>query len=160
MKYVDTMVTFSEIPDEVTLCINISKCPHRCEGCHSPHLREDIGETLDFNTLKELLDKNKGVSCICFMGGDAFISDIFSLAIKIQKYADIKVAWYSGSRVVIYPYDRLPVFDYLKIGPYIKDKGGLNNPNTNQKLFKLNVDTGEYVDITCRFWLKNKFKTK
>ena len=27
LKFVDTMVTFSEIPDEITLCFNISNCP-------------------------------------------------------------------------------------------------------------------------------------
>ena len=28
LKYVDTLVTFSEIPDEISLCINVSNCPY------------------------------------------------------------------------------------------------------------------------------------
>ena len=28
LKYVDTMVTFSEVPSEITLCINVSNCPY------------------------------------------------------------------------------------------------------------------------------------
>ena len=38
MKYTDTQVTFSEFPDEIALCINISNCPWHCPGCHSPEL--------------------------------------------------------------------------------------------------------------------------
>ena len=43
-KYIDARVTFSEVPDEISLCISITGCPYRCFSCHSPHLREDIGE--------------------------------------------------------------------------------------------------------------------
>lgn len=70
LKYVDTVVTFAEIPDEITLCINLSNCPCHCKGCHSSYLAEDIGEILTYSRIKELLDKNKGVTAICFMGGD------------------------------------------------------------------------------------------
>ena len=28
LKYVDTMVTFSEVPDEISLCIEISNCSY------------------------------------------------------------------------------------------------------------------------------------
>ena len=38
LKYVDSQITFREIPDEITLCINISNCPFRCKGCHSKEL--------------------------------------------------------------------------------------------------------------------------
>lgn len=31
VKYTDIQVTFREIPDEITLCINISGCPNHCE---------------------------------------------------------------------------------------------------------------------------------
>ena len=35
LKYVNTGIVFQEIPDEVTLAVNISGCPCRCHGCHS-----------------------------------------------------------------------------------------------------------------------------
>ena len=54
-------VVFNEIPDEVTLAIEITNCPGMCEGCHSPWLREDIGEELTPEKLSELIDANKGV---------------------------------------------------------------------------------------------------
>ena len=46
LKYVDTLVSFQEVPDEISLCINISNCPCHCDGCHSPYLADDIGEYL------------------------------------------------------------------------------------------------------------------
>ena len=71
MKYTDTMVTFSEVPDKISLCINISGCPNRCPGCHSPELWEDIGTELNEDSLTKLINKNEGITCVCFMGGDA-----------------------------------------------------------------------------------------
>lgn len=70
LKYVDTRVCFAEIPDEITLCINLSNCPCHCKGCHSPYLAEDVGEILTNCRIQELLKENKGVTAICFMGGD------------------------------------------------------------------------------------------
>ena len=83
LKYVETAVTFSEIPDEVTLCINISNCPCHCKGCHSPYLAEDIGilladwaeyskEEHSINTpIDKLIEANEGITCVCLMGGDS-----------------------------------------------------------------------------------------
>lgn len=70
LKYVDTKIVFQEIPDEITLCINLSNCPCHCKGCHSDYLAEDIGQVLTFSRIEKLLKNNKGVTAICFMGGD------------------------------------------------------------------------------------------
>ena len=68
LKYVDTLVSFQEVPDEITLCINISNCPCHCEGCHSAYLAEDIGTPLNWNALLyDLIPNNKGITCICFI---------------------------------------------------------------------------------------------
>ena len=56
MKYVDTKVVFSEIPDEITLAINISGCPVKCFGCHSKYLWEDVGEPLNSDSLHHLIE--------------------------------------------------------------------------------------------------------
>ena len=57
LKYVPQMtsVVLEEIPDRVTLAVDISNCPGHCEGCHSPFLREDIGEPLTAAQLKPYL---------------------------------------------------------------------------------------------------------
>ena len=62
LKYVDTLVSFSEIPDEISLCINISNCPNNCKGCHSPWLKEDSGTPLTYMELKRLIKDNKNIA--------------------------------------------------------------------------------------------------
>ena len=69
LKYVDTAVTFAEFPNEVSLCINIGGCPCCCDGCHSPYLSKDIGEMLSLERLQELIESNKGITLVGFMGG-------------------------------------------------------------------------------------------
>lgn len=70
LKYSNYEVTFAEIPSEITLCINLTNCPHKCVGCHSPWLREDTGTPLTYGELIKLIKQNTGISCVCFMGGD------------------------------------------------------------------------------------------
>lgn len=147
LKYVDTLVSFSEVPDEISLCINFSNCPYKCEGCHSPYLRKDIGENLTPGKLLELLIKNKGISCVCLMGGDSDISYLNFLARGIR-LKNLKVAWYSGGQSI--PVNlNLKDFNYIKIGPYIKERGGLDNPNTNQIMYK--IVNNCVIDITNKF---------
>lgn len=138
IKYIpeDTSVTFSEIPNRVTLCINISNCPYNCLGCHSDYLRQDIGDELTVDILDSLITKNDGINCVCFMGEGKDYKDILNLAKHIKiSYPDIEVGVYSGSDTVK---DReyFNVFDYIKLGPYIESRGPLNDPNTNQRLYK------------------------
>ena len=152
MKYVDTLVSFSEIPDEITLCINISNCPNKCEECHSSWLQKNIGIELNNYELYDIINKNSGISCVCFMGGDSNPEEINNLAIKI-KSKNLKVGWYSGNSKIS---DKINIknFDYIKIGPYLKDKGPLSDKNTNQKMYKIIHFTGmdSLKDITYKFW--------
>ena len=147
------MVTFSEFPDEISLCINISNCKNHCANCHSQYLWKDIGEPLYLETLYALIDKNEGITCIGLMGGDAEPNYVNILAKAVKDLYNIKVGWYSGRQELdksINP----KWFDYIKLGPYIEEKGPLNNPNTNQKMYKVEHNKGSYalVDITSKFW--------
>ena len=159
MKYVDVLVGFREIPDEICLCINISNCPNNCPGCHSDYLKEDIGEILDCDNLINLIDSNRGVTCVAFMGGDKEPCQISILADVVKAtYDNLKVAWYSGkSEIPDCISSNLHNFDYIKLGPYIEEKGGLNNPNTNQRLYEVNrlskiPEKWDLKDITYKFW--------
>lgn len=150
IKYVDTLVCFSEVPDEITLAINISGCPIRCPNCHSKYLWEDIGESLDRDSLYSLIENHKGVTCVAFMGGDANPNDINNLAEFIRaKYPKLKIAWYSG-RQELSKNINLEYFDYIKLGPYMEEFGPLNSMATNQRMYK--VHNGELEDITNKFW--------
>lgn len=156
IKYLDTAVVFEEVPDEVTLAIEITNCPGHCVGCHSPWLREDIGEELTIDVLHDLIDKNKGITCVCFMGEgkDPETLKLLASTIKFRNDFPYKVALYSGRYEV--EDDFYKYFDYIKLGPYIPEFGPLNNKETNQRLYEI-VPRGnglqpERVDITYKFW--------
>ena len=154
LKYVDSKVVFAEIPDEITLAINISNCPCHCEGCHSPYLAEDIGEPLDLQHLTNLIDSNKGITCVCIMGGDTNPSEVDDVAQDIKEYyPELKVGWYSGRQELSKDIN-LENFDYVKLGPYIKDRGPINCETTNQVLLEIEVvqDKVFTKDITAKFW--------
>ncbi len=153
LKYVDAKVVFAEVPDEVTLAINISNCPCQCKGCHSSYLAQDIGEPLDLQHLTNLIDSNKGITCVGLMGGDANPSEVDDIAQDIKEYyPELKVGWYSGRQELSNSID-LFNFDYIKLGPYKEEFGPLNSRTTNQRFYK--VSDGELVDITSRFYDRN-----
>lgn len=153
LKYLNTQVTFSEIPDEITLCINITGCKIGCKNCHSSYLAQDIGTELTFNEIRKLIKKNSGISCIAIMGGDVEPDKINTLAsFIINHYNSIKVAWYSGRQELSKEID-LQNFDFVKLGPYIEELGPLNSKTTNQRFYKVNGK--ELVDITNLFWKDN-----
>ncbi|MDR2653106.1 MAG: anaerobic ribonucleoside-triphosphate reductase activating protein [Prevotellaceae bacterium] len=149
LRFLNYDIVFQEIPDEVTLAINISNCPNRCDGCHSPYLMEDAGIILNEDSLAGLLNKyEKAVTCVCFMGGDAAPKDVERLAAFLKKNYGLKVGWYSGKSNV--PDNcSLHNFNYIKLGPYIKHLGGLDSITTNQRLYR--VENDNMVNITYKF---------
>lgn len=150
LKYVDAKVVFAEVPDEVTLAINISNCPCQCKGCHSSYLAEDIGRILTIGPLFNLIEDNKGISCVSFMGGDSEPEKVNGLAWAIKrKYPNLKVAWYSG-RQELSNNVNLGNFDYIKLGPYKEELGPLNSRTTNQRMYR--VCNGKLEDVTHKFW--------
>ena len=159
MKYVETAITFSEVPDEVTLCINISNCPCHCKGCHSAYLAEDIGEELTFEVLDSLIKKNEGITCVAFMGGDAEPTTVNDLASYVKEsYPNIKTAWYSGRQELSKDIE-IKNFNAIKLGPYIEELGPLNSTTTNQRFYEVkqvsDVEGKLYYgldDITYKFW--------
>ena len=148
LRYASYDIVFQEIPDEVTLAINISNCPNRCEDCHSPHLQEDSGEELTESVLFALLEKyGNAVTCVCFMGGDNSPESVFHWAKFVRQFRK-KTAWYSGNDNL---HENAPrYFDYIKWGKYIKKLGGLNTPTTNQRFYRIENET--MIDMTERFY--------
>jgi anaerobic ribonucleoside-triphosphate reductase activating protein len=151
MKFVNYNIVFQEIPDEVTLAINLSNCPNRCKGCHSPYLREDIGEILNENSLLDIVKKyNNAITCVSFMGGDATYKEVEQLAGFLRKKTNgiLKTAWYSGKDEI--PDDcSLQNFNYIKLGAYIEELGGLGSKTTNQRFYR--IENNEMIDLTYRF---------
>lgn len=157
LKYVDTKVVFQEVPDEISLAINISNCPCHCKNCHSSYLAQDIGELLTIGPLFNLIESNKGISCVAFMGGDSDPRRVNNLAWAIKKkYPNLKTAWYSGRQELSKDID-LKNFDIIKLGPYIEELGPLTSPTTNQRFYKVHIEPSgnnyweSLEDITYRF---------
>ena len=117
-------IVCQEIPDEITLAVNISCCPNRCPGCHSPWLWEDRGELMTEEMLSALIGN-------------------YSASWIKSKYPNIRTAWYSGRAELPDSFDAR-VLDYLKLGPYIEALGGLKSPDTNQVLYRIEKD-GSFV---------------
>ncbi|MDR1180863.1 MAG: anaerobic ribonucleoside-triphosphate reductase activating protein [Bacteroidales bacterium] len=152
LRYASFDIVFQEIPGEITLALNLSGCPNRCHGCHSPHLQQNTGEELTETSLSNLLNVYKNaVTCICFMGGDGSPEEVLKLA-KVVRQFHKKVAWYSGS---CHLYENAHhCFDYIKLGKYIEKLGGLNSPTTNQRFYRIENKT--LIDMTSNFRTQNR----
>lgn len=156
LKYLGYSIVFQEVPNEVTLAVNVSGCPHKCVGCHSKYLWEYKGNYLS-DDLDKLIDKYKGlITCICFMGGDQNQDELTELLIRTKQHK-LKTALYTGADSM----QKLSIrvlgnLDYCKIGHFDFAYGGLDNPNTNQKMFEWDWVANKWCDITYKFWKEDK----
>lgn len=138
-------IVLEEIPDKITLAVEISNCQGSCPGCHSKFLKQDIGRELNTVEIDELIKSNFGINCFLFLGEGADKQALCDLAIYLRAhYPHLELALYSGREKV--EQELFELFDYIKLGPYIESLGPLNNNKTNQRLYY----HGE--DITSRFW--------
>jgi len=152
LKYINTGVVFSEIPDEVTLSINISNCPCHCPGCHSKYLWADEGTPLTAEELERLVEaQGMAITCVCFMGGDREPLAVEELSKGLRRsHERLKTGWYSGRSTLPHGLDAAS-FNYIKLGPYLAHLGPLNSRRTNQRLYRVEQD-GRMTDMTSRFW--------
>lgn len=156
LKYLGYSIVFQEVPDEVTLAINISGCPHKCEGCHSKYLWEYEGNYI-LDDLVGLIEKYKGlITCVCFMGGDQNPIELIHLA-HIVDYYGLNVALYSGMPSRLSLYNVAQWFDYVKVGAYDSSFGALTSKTTNQRMYKqINKPSNIWEDITYKFWKEDE----
>ena len=155
LKYINSDIVFQEIPDEVTLAINISNCPCRCPGCHSKFLWADTGTPLTEKAIDDFVTEfGKDITCICFMGGDAEPAEVNRLAMYIRdRHSGFKIGWYTG-RTLISSLVDTENLDYIKVGPYIAHLGSLKSPKTNQRLYLVNHREHKLEDLTS--WFQKK----
>ena len=164
LKFYNYDIVCQEIPDEVTLAINITLCPIHCPGCHSTWLWEDCGDVLcsfdgdggaaledvsaqnpeanaDFSGLETIVGQYAPcITCVCFMGGDAAPKEVAACSRRVRElWPSLKTGWYSGRQTLAAGVDAKD-FNYLKLGPYIAALGGLRSPRTNQKLYRVEAD--------------------
>ena len=71
----------------------------------------------------------------------------------IRETYHVKTCLYSGSDALNELSELLAELDYIKIGRYQKEFGGLNSKTTNQRMYEIK-DGKISDDITYKFWRK------
>lgn len=146
LRYVCHTVGTLEVPNEISLIYTLSGCPLRCAGCHSADLRNPkLGQRLDPETLAVILDRYAGLAtCVCFLGGE-WMSDTLIELLKLAREKGFATCLYTGLEAID---DAIAVhLDYLKLGPFLSDRGGLDRPGTNQRF----LDLRSGIDISHHF---------
>jgi anaerobic ribonucleoside-triphosphate reductase activating protein len=151
IKYYAWTISFIEVPDETSLVFSITGCPGKCEGCHSPFLRNyENGYILDSTTLDNIIkSKEKYITTICFLGGDWEEGFIDTLKYCKLNFPKLKTCLYSGQDVIDISY--LEYLDYYKIGGYNQDLGPLYEKTTNQRFYTIENNAIK-DDITFKFY--------
>lgn len=129
-------ILFKEVPGHVALSYLITGCPQGCHGCHSPDSWDGSrGIPLSATFLQQqLLQLLPNVSCVLFMGGEWRPAALIEL-LRCCKTLGVATALYSGLEQC--PLALLPYLDFVKLGPWRAELGGLASPRTNQRLFDL-----------------------
>ena len=143
-------ITTQDVPDELALAISLSGCPIHCKGCHSAFTWDPFfGELLTDDMFRNIIKNNKYASCVLFYGGEWQLERLLEL-IEIAKEYNLKVCLYTGLELEKVDKKLINSLDYLKVGPYIEQLGGLNKKTTNQKMYK--IENGKLIDITNKFY--------
>lgn len=139
IKYFNINSALQEVPDEISLCINAAGCPNNCSGCSWKKITESmIRKELTIVDFKLMLEKDNNMhSCICFMGGEWF-SDLVYFVGLAKEYG-YKTCLYTGSKTI--NTELLCVLDYIKVGEYKEQLGGLDSPTTNQRFLTIGDQT-------------------
>lgn len=128
----------------------ISGCPLNCVDCHSKEYKNgDLGTELTCETLSSIIAQYEDiVTCVVFLGGEWDEENLVKLLDRCREN-DLKTCLYTGMELHdFYSDDIMERLDYMKVGPYKKDLGGLNSRSTNQIMYDFNGRG----DITEIFW--------
>ena len=152
LRYSEFGLSHREVPGENSICIYITGCIYKCHDCHYPELQlSDYGLELCkyYNDILELYIKQ--ASCVVFMGegncNDEERKELLMYS-DIAHKKGLKSCLYSGRDTDIEEW--MNVFDYIKVGSYTPEFGGLDSPKTNQRMYQLT--RSGYTDITDTFW--------
>lgn len=148
-------VSFQEVPDETSLVFLIADCPHRCPGCHSPDLQKPRGSNLEHILPMALEEYRDAITCVCFMGEGQDPEAMERCALYVKSLG-LRTALYEGT-TGLGDWD-YRLFDYIKFGPYIASRGGLDKVTTNQVMVRIEYEpdsTIRFTNITYKFRRKS-----
>lgn len=169
-------ITLTEIPGRIAVFFEFGNCHNYCSGCHSTELWYTEGtECFPNMYMLDIIDYvkaqyEKGANAVVFMGGlnNCYVSTVeFHRLCKKLYGMNVDIGLYDGCQNAELN-DIIPIFlDYhegetpecmlkwIKIGPYISEKGGLDHPGTNQKFFEQSNSTPSYwSDMTEKYFQK------
>lgn len=148
MRFVNEQIVWQEVPGETSLAYTITGCPLRCKGCHSSEYRNPkLGEPLYSDYFQSRLETYRGlISCVVFFGGE-WLPALLQPLLEQARRANLNTCLYSGFDLI--PDCLLPHLTYVKTGAWIAARGGLDNPNTNQR----------FIDLRTNELLNYKFHT-
>lgn len=131
-------MVFQEVPDEVSLAFLVSGCPLRCPGCHSSDAWNGRrGERLTSEALDRRLAAARGaVTCLLFLGGEWAEAELTALLDQARSRG-LKTCLYTGLELAEVPPGLLRRLTYVKVGPFVRELGGLDSPTTNQRFIDL-----------------------
>lgn len=154
MRYSVSQVVFQEIPVEISLAFHITGCPLRCPGCHSSaDWNGGRGTLLDLSQLeKKIREYQNYITCVLYLGGEWCGEELIEQLALIQSEG-LRTALYTGLELEDLPDELLQKLTYVKVGPYIKERGPLNSATTNQKLIDLRTS-----QLLNHLFLKEDYK--
>jgi len=131
-------IVFQEVPGEISLCFSITGCKIGCSGCHSTELwNKNNGHALTRECFEQYLARYNGlISCVLFFGGE-WQADQLAEKLQIARQRGLKTCLYSGQAHVDIGISQHLTF--LKTGKWDPEKGGLDNPASNQAFWDLST---------------------
>lgn len=148
LYFSNPQIVLQEVPNEISLALSISGCPLGCKGCHSAFTwKNDYGEELTNEKLIGLIQKNPHISCVLFYGGEWREKRLLELLSTVKGF-NLKTCLYTGFDLEEVSKNLKTNVDYLKVGRYVEELGGLSSKTTNQRMYDMNLNK----DITDLFW--------
>ncbi|UOO80706.1 anaerobic ribonucleoside-triphosphate reductase activating protein [Uruburuella testudinis] len=138
LRFISEEIVWQEVPGEVSLAFFCSGCPLRCRGCHSSDSwKAGRGTVLTAGYLQGRLKQYRGlISCVLFMGGE-WHGGLLKQMLRIAREEELHTCLYTGLERHELDPALLPHLTYLKTGRWLPERGGLNDPDTNQQFTDL-----------------------
>lgn len=137
----DSGVALTELPGKLALYFTFGACQAHCDGCHSPELSRPVTSPWSLPNIEAYAETQiqRGANAILLLGGTTNGVPLPHLRTLINTLAELApVGLYSGSDddALHQRLARTTRLTWLKTGSYQKERGGLDDPHTNQRFYR------------------------
>lgn len=141
--YSSTAISFREVPNEIARCFSISECGLRCSEWPIPGPQGTCGEPLTPEVMDKLIgdDALDGVNVYAFLGEGDDREALRELLATAHDYGMLTCLYTSSDNISDFE-DLMHLLDYIKIGHYDSELGGLDKETTNQRYY-INISLDE-----------------